>query len=252
LEKVPLMPGTSYTVEAEWSSQYGTKARTTATVKDMYTVITLPVYDVKLILLSPRGTPLVGIPVEIKGVKLGVTDATGAVTASRIPAGTYDVDATWLGTKLELPQLSVSSSAPQSLTAGNVFLLAVRVKGAQGQALEGASVRVSKAGEEVATRMTDKSGMASVELPAGSYSVEVKYGEWGASRDVNLNRNVIEELGVDVFIEIFGVGMSMAQFLLLIVMVIIIVLVLAIVIHEYHIYRRKRLPQLFGAPAAPK
>ena len=252
LEKVPLMPGTSYTVEAEWSSQYGTKARTTATVKDMYTVITLPVYDVKLILLSPRGTPLVGIPVEIKGVKLGVTDATGAVTASRIPAGTYDVDATWLGTKLELPQLSVSSSAPQSLTAGNVFLLAVRVKGTQGQALEGASVRVSKAGEEVATRMTDKSGMASVELPAGSYSVEVKYGEWGASRDVNLNRNVIEELGVDVFIEIFGVGMSMAQFLLLIVMVIIIVLVLAIVIHEYHIYRRKRLPQLFGAPAAPK
>jgi hypothetical protein len=35
-------------------------------------------------------------------------------------------------------------------------------------------------------------------------------------------------------------------------MVIKIVLVLAIVIHEYHIYRRKRLPQLFGAPAAPK
>ncbi|MEM2641228.1 MAG: carboxypeptidase-like regulatory domain-containing protein [Thermoproteota archaeon] len=252
LEKVPLMSGTSYMVEAEWESLYTTKARTTATVKDLYSVITLPVYDVKLTLLSERGTPLVGIPVEIKGVKLGVTDATGAVTASRIPAGTYDVDATWLGTKLELPQLVVSSSAPQPLTAKNVYLLAVRVKGAQGQALEGASVRVKKGEVEVVARMTDKAGMASVELPAGSYTVEAKYGEWSASRDVNLNRNVTEELGVDVFMELFGVGMSLAQFLLLIVMVIIIVLVLAIVIHEYHIYRRKRLPQLFGAPAAPK
>jgi len=251
LEKVPLKPGTSYSVQVEWTSKYGTKATGTASITETQTSISLSVYDVTLRLLTPRGTPLVGVPVKVAGVDVGATSATGEVMVPQIPPGSYSVAASWLDTALSLPSLVVSAPGSVTLTPTNLHRLTVRVIGAQGQALEGATVKVTKGAVEV-TRLTDKDGKAEIELPDASYNIEVTYGQFGKTDSVSMTADTLKTVNLDVFIEFLGVGMSMAQFLLFIVMIIIIVIVLAIVIHEYHIYRRKRLPQLFGAPTGPK
>ncbi|MBO3798544.1 MAG: carboxypeptidase regulatory-like domain-containing protein, partial [Candidatus Brockarchaeota archaeon] len=251
LEKVPMKEGTSYKIDVEWTSKYGTKATGTASVTAAETSISLPIYDVTLRLLTPRGAPLVGVPVKVAGVDVGATSATGEVMVPQIPPGTYSVAASWLETALSLPSLVVSAPGPVTLTPTNLHVLTVRVIGAQGQALEGATVRVTKGAIEV-TRLTDKDGKAQIELPDASYNIEVTYGQFSKTDSVTMTADTLKTFNLDVFIEFLGVGMSMAQFLLFIVMIIIIVIVLAIVIHEYHIYRRKRLPQLFGAPTGPK
>ena len=251
LSKVPMKTGTSYIIEAEWTSRYGTKATARASVTQTETTISLPIYDVTLRLLTPRGAPLVGVPVKVAGVDVGATSATGEVMVPQIPPATYSVAASWLDTALSLPSLVVSAPGSVTLTPTNVHRLTVRVIGAQGQALEGATVRATKGAVEV-TRLTDKDGKAEVELPDASYNIEVSYGQFTKSDSVSLTADTVKTVNIDVFVELFGVGMSMAQFLLFILMIVIIVIVLAIVVHEYHIYRRKKLPQLFGAPAGPK
>ncbi|MEM2929978.1 MAG: carboxypeptidase-like regulatory domain-containing protein [Thermoproteota archaeon] len=251
LGKVPLRPGTSYSVQVEWTSKYGTKATGTASITETETSISLPIYDITLRLLTPRGAPLVGVPVKVAGVDVGATSATGEVMVPQIPPGTYSVAASWLDTALNLPSLVVSAPGVMTLNPTNLHVLTVRVIGAQGQALEGATVKVTKGAVEV-TRLTDKDGKAEIELPDASYNIDVSYGQFAKSDSVSLTTDTLKTVNLDVFIEFLGVGMSMAQFLLFIVMIIVIVLVLAIVIHEYHIYRRKKLPQLFGAPAGPK
>ncbi|MEM3660086.1 MAG: hypothetical protein QXU11_06705 [Thermoproteota archaeon] len=250
---VPITAQGSYRVEASWASKYGTEAKVTESVTPTPggSIITMPVYDVTLRLVTPRGAALVGVPVKIATEPLGSTSASGEVLVSQIPSGTYSVDAEWLGTKLTLPSLTVTTTGAVTLTPSNVHLLTARVTGAQGQALEGATVKVTKEGVEV-TRLTDKDGKAEIELPDASYNIEVTYGQFSKTDSVTMTADTLKTFNLDVFIEFLGVGMSMAQFLLFIVMIIIIVIVLAIVIHEYHIYRRKRLPQLFGAPTGPK
>gem|GEM_PF-1665339 len=251
LNKVPMKTGTSYMIEAEWTSRYGTKATAKASVTQTETTISLPIYDVTLRLLTPRGAPLVGVPVKVAGVDVGATSATGEVVVPQIPPATYTVTASWLDTALSLPSLTVSAPGAVTLTPSNVHALTVRVIGAQGQSLEGATVKVTK-GTVTVTRLTDKDGKAEIELPDASYNIEVTYGQFGKTDSVSMTADTLKTVNLDVFVEFLGVGMSMSQFLLFIVMIIIIVIVLAIVVHEYHIYRRKRLPQLFGAPAGPK
>ncbi|MEM2168161.1 MAG: carboxypeptidase-like regulatory domain-containing protein [Candidatus Bathyarchaeia archaeon] len=254
LSKVPLRPGTSYAIDAKWTSRYGGKQAEVKNypVKELESVVVMPVYDVALRLVTRKGTPLAGVEVKVEGEPVGATTGlTGEVLVTQIPAGTYSVSARWLDTDLALPSLKVTASGIVTLTPTNVYTLTVRVLGAQGQAIEGATVRVTKGAVEL-TRLTDKDGKAEIELPGASYNVEVTYGNFRATESVTLTTDTVKTVNLDVFIELFGVGMTMAQFLLLIVMIIIIVIVLAVVVHEYHIYRRKRLPQLFGAPAAPK
>ncbi|MEM4976771.1 MAG: carboxypeptidase-like regulatory domain-containing protein, partial [Desulfurococcaceae archaeon] len=254
LSKVPLRPGTSYAIDAKWASRYAGKQAEVKNypIKDLESVVIMPVYDVTLRLVTRKGTPLAGVDVKVEGVDVGTTSGlTGEVLVTQIPSGTYSVSARWLDADLTMPSLTVTASGVVTLTPTNVYTLTVRVLGAQGQAIEGATVRVTKGAVEL-TRLTDKDGKAEIELPGAGYNIEVTYGNFKATDSVTLNADTVKTVNLDVFIEVFGVGMTMAQFLLFIVMIIIIVIVLAVVIHEYHIYRRKRLPQLFGAPAAPK
>ncbi|MGQ9595795.1 MAG: carboxypeptidase regulatory-like domain-containing protein [Thermoproteota archaeon] len=251
LSNVPFTTGSSYTIHAEWTSRYGTKATVDTSVTETETSITMPVFDVTLKLVSRRGMALVGVPVKVANVDVGATSATGEVLVTQIPPGKYAVSASWLETALSLPSLDVTTHGSMTLMPTNMHTLTVRVIGAQGQALEGATVRVTKGTVEV-TKLTDKDGKAEIELPDASYNIDVSYGAFSKTDSVSLTADTIRTLNLDVFIEFLGVGMSMAQFLLFIVMIVVIVIVLTIILHEYHIYRRKRLPQLFGAPTAPR
>ncbi|MEM3660242.1 MAG: carboxypeptidase-like regulatory domain-containing protein [Thermoproteota archaeon] len=246
---VPIPQG-SYRVTVMWKSSYSKNFsvifNNIIKIEEPYVFeLRTDVYDVILKLVMPSGMPIADIIVKIANVIVGVTDVNGTVSISQIPSGTYAVDAEWLGTRLTLPSLTVTTTGPVTLTPTNVHRLTIRVIGAQGQALEGATVRVTKGAVEV-TRLTDKDGKVELELPDASYNIEVTFGQFSKTDSVTMTADTLKTFNLDVFIEFLGVGMSMAQFLLFIVMNIIIVIVLAIGIHEYHIYRRKSLPQLFG------
>ncbi|MGQ9478811.1 MAG: MSCRAMM family protein [Thermoproteota archaeon] len=253
--KLPMREGTSYKIRAEWTSPvFETKASVESSVKEAESEVTMPVYDVTLRIVTRRGTPVIGASVTVGGHSVGVTSAEGEITLTQVPKGDYGVKAKWKDIDLgSIEGLSVSATVTRTLTAYDVYLLTVRVRGAQGQALEGATVSIKRGDAEILTKLTDKDGKAEVELPKETYTVVSTYSSLPpVSKSVTLTKDDIVELSLDVFIELFGLSMTLAQFLLFIVMIIIIVLVLAIVIHEYHIYRRKRLPQLFGAAPAPK
>ncbi len=241
IEKVPKI---SYTLTAEWVSRYGSKAVARTTIKED-TVIKMPVYDVVLRLLSPRGRPVVNADVSLEGVYLGKTGANGEILATQVPTGSYAVSAKWLNSNLLLQKMDVTTNGEITITPSNVHSLTVIVRGAQGQALEGAGVTIVKDGVELVRMLTDKGGNAEVELPDGGYTIEVSFDQFLKKTQVSLTDDSLIRVDLDVFIKILGVGMTFSQTLLLILAIIIVIIALGIMLHEYHVYRRKRLPQLF-------
>jgi len=238
------MPKISYMITAEWPSKYGSKALTKVFVKGDST-ITMPVYDVTLQLLTPKGNPVINANIWLENVYLGVTDREGEILATQVPAGSYRVSAKWLNSNLILQRLDVTTSGEVILTPSNVHSLTIMVRGAMGQALEGASVAIWKDGAELLRKVTDKSGNVEIELPDGEYVIEASFDQFQKKTTVTLTADSFVRVELDVFTKILGVSMTLSQTLLLIVATIIMIILLAIVIHEYHIYRRKKLPQLF-------
>ncbi|MDW8033434.1 MAG: carboxypeptidase-like regulatory domain-containing protein [Nitrososphaerota archaeon] len=114
-----------------------------------------------------------------------------------------------------------------------------------GQVLEGASVTILKDSVEIFRMITDKGGNVEVELPDGDYIVEVSFDQFQIRKRVTLETNSYERIDLDVFIKIFGVSTTLSQVIILTLGMIMAIILLAIAIHEYHVYRRKKLPQLF-------
>ncbi|MEM2941131.1 MAG: hypothetical protein QW304_06250 [Thermoproteota archaeon] len=238
------MPRTSYMITAEWVSRYGSKAFVRTTVEED-SVITMPVYDTILELLTPKGTPITGVEVFLNNIPLGKTDTGGEIQATQVPVGNYKVSAEWLGVDLVLQNVSVTTSSEITLTPFNVHSLTVMVRGAQGQALEGAGVTVLKNSVELVRILTDKGGNAVVELPDGDYTIEISFDQFLKETQVTLTSDKLVRVELDVFVKILGFSMTLSQTILLILAAIIIIITLAVVLHEYHVYRRKKLPQLF-------
>lgn len=245
IERIPLPTGTSYALIAEWTSRYGTKAVIRTSVEKGVEVI-MPIYDVTLELLTPKGQPIVGADVTLGKAYLGKTDADGRVLATQVPAGRYGVSARWLGSDLALHDVEITPRGEITITPSNVYTLTVIVRGAQGQALEGSSVVIFKDDSEVIRRLTDEGGNVEVELPEGNYVLEVSFDSFSKRIPVSLTGDGLVRVDLDVFVKLFGVGMTFSQFLLLILAMVIVALAVAIVLHEYHIYRRKKLPHLFA------
>ncbi|MEM2087882.1 MAG: carboxypeptidase-like regulatory domain-containing protein [Thermoproteota archaeon] len=239
------MPRISYRLTAEWVSRYGSKAVVKTTVTED-TVIVMPIYDVVLRLLSPKGRPLTAADVYLEEVYLGKADANGEVLATQVPSGNYTVSAKWLDSELVFQKIGVSTGGEITLTPSNVHSLTITVRGAQGQALQGAGIVIMKNGFELTRFLTDKGGNAEVELPDGEYTVEVSYGQFLGRKQVSLTRDSLAEFKLDVFLELLGVGMTLSQTILLMLAIMMLIIAIAIIIHEYHVYRRKKLPQLFA------
>ncbi|MEM2088376.1 MAG: carboxypeptidase-like regulatory domain-containing protein [Thermoproteota archaeon] len=238
------MPRTSYMITAEWVSRYRSKAVVRTAVEED-SVITMPVYDATLELLTPKGTPITVADVFLNDIHLGRTDTDGGIQATQVPVGSYKVSAEWLEVDLVLQNISVTTSSEITLTPSNVHSLTVMVRGAQGQALEGAGVTVLKNGVELVRMLTDKGGNVEVELPDGDYTIETSFDQFLEETQVTLTSDKLVRVELDVFVKIFGFSMTLSQTILLILAAIIIIIALAIVLHEYHIYRRKKLPQIF-------
>jgi hypothetical protein len=242
-ESVDPIPEGTYRVTVRWRSQYRNDSSLVFSgniqIGEPYIFeLKVNVFPVTIKLVTPKGVPIKGALVYINSQEVGFTKDDGTLKISRITGGSYDVKAMWLGVEVGPGIVDIGLEGIQIIAVQNVSQLTVYVRGAQGQGLNGATVRIEKAKSEIIRKLTDKDGKVEVELPDADYSLTVSYGEFKASMPVLLTTDTIKTIILDVFIELFGVGMSMAQFLLFIIMIDVIVIILAIFTHEYTIYRR--------------
>ena len=255
-----LVPAGGYNVVATYpTSLYGKspstfKAAVVANVIDgpATVLVQLPIFDATVTLVTPSGRPIVGATVTVVGGTGQTTDAAGNVLFTSIPSGSYSVTATWYVQPINPTQsLAVTLSRTYLLTASNIALVAVQVIGAQNQGLSGANVVVKTGTTTVFNGMASSDGTVALELPYGNYNFHATYksvtGDANNGQPVAINADTVVTIPTGVFIELFGQGLSFAGFALWVVAVLIVVLILVIAAQEYNIYRRKRLPQLFGA-----
>jgi hypothetical protein len=182
-----------------------------------------------------------------------VTDSEGNVKLINIPSSVSTASGkkyplrvervTWRGyDALRAPvEKEITGTTTYSILADNIVTLNVRVLGARGQGLPYASVRA----EPVPPVVADESGLASIELPRRKYTVTAMYkGKAGSiSVDVTDPTKFVFDATVplDVYIELFGYAMSAGEFALSIVLGIIVVFIVAFIVHEYIVWRRKRI-----------
>lgn len=260
-----LVPAGSMDIIVKWKSAYNQEPVTIASCRivldrTLDVSIISTVYDAELQLVSPSGKQIVNAEVWLAGVSLGVTGADGKALATQVPGWytpthrPYPVMATWLGEDVSPGEVDITSTRTYVLTAKNVATLTVHVVGAQGQGLNAAQVEIQTSkGTTVFSGVSDEQGFVSIEVPYGTYDIKVDYRGFTntAPATVGTPSGTMQVVSTNVFIEAMGMAMSFASFVLWVVVMIIVILVVAIAIHEYHIYRRKRLPQLFGIPRAP-
>jgi len=147
-----------------------------------------PVYEVKLRLLTKRGTPLAEAQVQV-----------------------------------QLPNLA---NETVTLDATNVYVLKVSVVGSAGQLLDGAAVAVLKDGYVVASA-TARGGVATFELLPGDYTIEAAFlGKRGTAK-VSMTTDYSVSIPLDVFMVIGNQAFSASEVVLWIVLAIVIVIVLA-------------------------
>jgi hypothetical protein len=259
------VPAGTYTMTAMWQGRFNpvpviVASSSIALDKTMDTKVPATIYDAELQLVSPSGKPLANVEVALAGVSLGITGADGKVTATQVASWympgvqPYPVTATWMGVDVSPDPVTITASQMYTLTAKNIATLTVQVVGAQGQALNAPLVEIANsAGIAVFSGVANEKGITSVEVPYGTYDISANYKGFTntASASVSSPTGTVSTLSTNVFIEVLGQAMTFATFVLWIIVIIIVVLVLAVVVHEYHVWRRKRLPQLFGAPRVP-
>jgi hypothetical protein len=148
-------------------------------------------------------------------------------------------------------KVAIKGTRTYLVTASNIYTLQVRVVGSQEQGLAGAHVDVKMGSTPIYSGVADADGVVTMEVPAATYTATGTYKGVTATQDVNLSADTVVTLKTAVFMELFGASMTFSTFILWIIMAIIVVILLIIIAQEYNIYRRKRLPTLFGS-GAPK
>jgi len=211
-------------------------------------IVPLPIFDATVTLVTPSGKPIVGATITVGGVALGTTDAAGNALAASIPSGSYTVTSSWYGQDISpTVPLTVTLSRTYLLTASKIALVQIQVVGAQNQGLPQAAVTIKIGTTTVFTGMTNNDGVAALELPYGTYSVTASHKGVEATATIAVTGDTVQKITTGVFVELFGQGLTFAGFALWVIAILIVVLILVIAAQEYNIYRRKRLPQLFGA-----
>jgi len=271
LDKAPWLPFTKLTESGEYTiafapdGKYGIeataragaygkpapKATVSATVVDAPSTILvqMPIYDATIQLVTPSGAPIPGATVTVGNTTLqGITDPEGKIVAPSIPGGSYNVGATLYGQSINptLP-LNVGLTRTYVIPAGNMALVTVKVTGAQNQGLSKAAITVTIGTTKVFSGETSEDGVLTVWLPKQTYDIAASHKGMSDHKSVAVTGDADVAIQLGTFIELFGQGMSFVGFALWIVAILIVFLILVIAAQEYNIYRRKRLPQLFGA-----
>jgi hypothetical protein len=243
-----LVPRGSYKITALWPRKdiKVLEIDVTVTGNLVEVPIKCKVYDATIVVKTPKGTLLTAATVSVKypddTTATATTTPAGEVKFTQIPIGTLTVTGvTWLGKSITVTPASftVDKTGVYTLTTTNVYTLTVKVVGARGQGLGPTAVSIAPLGVSVET---DESGVASVEVPAGTYTVSVNYRGIEDSRSVSVTADKTETFSLDVFATIFGRPFRTAEFFgELILLPIVIIVVLYLIFYEYTVWRRKRL-----------
>ena len=243
-----LVPRGSYKITALWPRKdiKVLEMDVTVTGNLVEVPVKCKVYDATVVVKTPKGTLLTAATVSVKypddTTATATTTPAGEVKFTQIPIGTLTVTGvTWLGKSITVTPASftVDKTGVYTLTTTNVYTLTVKVVGARGQGLGPTAVSIAPLGVSVET---DESGVASVEVPAGTYTVSVNYRGIEDSRSVSVTADKTETFSLDVFATIFGRPFRTAEFFgELILLPIVIIVVLYLIFYEYTVWRRKRL-----------
>ena len=88
-------------------------------------------------------------------------------------------------------------------------------------------------------------------MPQATYKVKVTYGGKEASAEVTIKGMETSRitLQLDIFISIAGWSLTLPEFIGLIVLIILVIVALFLVMHEYSVWRRKKLAKALTVPA---
>ncbi len=245
--------GRTYDFTVEWTSPYGTTAR--AAVRDTPAglqsrgSIVIPVDDVTLTVVDFDGRPVAGAAITFGGQQAGTTDSQGIVVVGQVPLDNeYQITVTKDSTPIGEDRVRFTASRTSATIQAGVYDIAVIVRGAAGQPIQGATVELQRGGTTIATASTDSSGTAVFTKVIGAdYSVRATYEQFTQSTNVPRGTRSAT-LVLDLYTVLLGVPMTLATFLALIIGLILLVIVIVVIVSEYIRWRGRRLGIY---PAAP-
>ncbi|MEM4305734.1 MAG: hypothetical protein QXD61_07145 [Candidatus Caldarchaeum sp.] len=245
--------GRTYDFTVEWTSPYGTTAR--AAVRDTPAglqsrgSIVIPVDDVTLTVVDFDGRPVAGAAITFGGQQAGTTDSQGIVVVGQVPLDNeYQITVTKDSTPIGEDRVRFTASRTSATIQAGVYDIAVIVRGAAGQPIQGATVELQRGGTTIATASTDSSGTAVFTKVIGAdYSVRATYEQFTQSTNVPRGTRSAT-LVLDLYTVLLGVPMTLATFLALIIGLVLLVIVIVVIVSEYIRWRGRRLGIY---PAAP-
>ncbi|RLF00303.1 MAG: hypothetical protein DRJ63_02910 [Thermoprotei archaeon] len=206
------------------------------------------VYDFTITVVTPWGTPLAGAKVAITipgtGEITGTLDETGSITVQNVPGGEVTLKVVeWKKVSVDW-STTVNYKSPK-VTCEKIGKLVVKTTGARGQPLD---ATVTIAGVLSATA---KGGVLEVELPEGSYDITVEYGGKKITKSATVKGKELTEVPVqiDVFIQLAGWPMTLPEFFGFILLIVFIIIALFLIMHEYSVWRKKRLAKALVKPS---
>jgi len=243
------VPAGSYSIVATAPSYivfYGKPAREITTTSSItvpgttqHVDLLLPLYDVVIRLVTPRGVPIENAGVVVGGVALIATDAQGNTVVQQMSPGDYAVSAEWFGLDVTpTSPLSVTGSGTFTMTASKIARVQIQIVGALNQGLGGTYVTVKTGTTAVFSGIADSGGVVVVELPYGTYNVEASYKGVEAVETISVTGDTVEKIPIGIFIELLGQSLTFAGFLMWTVPVLVVLAASAFVLYR----RRKATP----------
>ena len=259
LTMIRVPDGVTLTFTFEWASpELGTRA--SETISDTAAglaarrSVTLPVDDVVLKVVDLEGRAVAGARVTMNNVDVGTTDTEGVVVVEQVPLDQdYTVTVVKEDTTLaDGARVTFTRGRTEATLEVGVYDLVVFVKGAAGQPIEGATVRLLRDGREVAASATDSSGkVVFPKVIAAAYEVQASVPGFSGSANVEKGQTSVT-VQLDLFTTLFGVPMSLATFIALIIGIVLLIIVIAVIVTEYARWRGRRLARVEPTPPPKK
>ena len=237
--------------------------RSRETTPQLDILIKTDVRDFTVTVVTCAGTPLSGAEVEVYrkgwGTETKTLSEDGTIELKEVVGGEAKIvvkKAMGIDVTHDLGTFTGEHGAVVSLTDTNFGFLKVKVTGARGQGLGGADVTVSYGGKVVASGTTAEDGTFTVELPAGlTYEVKASYAGKEGTTSISVPDNCGTGEGtisLNIWIVIAGWAMDLTTFLGLVIALVLLIIVLVIFLHEYSVWRRKKLAAAIvpGKPTA--
>lgn len=241
-----LPDGRTYDFTVEWSSEFGTTAKTV--VRDTPAglqargSITLTVDDVSIKVVDLEGRPVAGAAIKFAGRDVGSTDSQGVIIVGQVPLDNdYPITVTKDGAEIGSYFVRFTASRTSATIQAGIYDITVLVKGTAGQPTQGALVELVKDGITIARVATDASGTAIFSKVIGAdYVVRASYG--GFRAETSLPKGIRNtQITLDIYTLLIGVPVNFPTFLVLTIGFILLIIVAAFAVSEYIRWRGRRL-----------